>query len=86
MVGTQDRNVRNGAISYDSPPGVTDAPTSKTIAYQPGRVQVNERSLRLTATDLSPLDPFGPQLGWSPGVLLVVWASVYLLARGRSEL
>jgi basic amino acid/polyamine antiporter, APA family len=36
--------------------------------------------------DLSPLDPFGPQLGWSPGVLLVVWASVYLLARGRSEL
>jgi hypothetical protein len=56
VVGTQDRNVRNGAISYESPPGVTDAPTSKTVAYQPGRVQVNERSLRLTATDLSPLD------------------------------
>ena len=56
VVGTQDRNVRNGAISYESPPGVTDAPTSKTIAFQPGRVQVNERSLRLTATDLAPLD------------------------------
>jgi hypothetical protein len=56
VVGTQDRNVRNGVISYQSPPGVTDAPASKTVAYQPGRVQVNERSLRLTATDLSPLD------------------------------
>ncbi|MDQ6690744.1 MAG: cell surface protein SprA, partial [Gemmatimonadota bacterium] len=55
VVGTQDKNVRNG-IPYQSPPGVTDAPTSKTIAYQPGRVQVNERSLRLIATDLSPLD------------------------------
>jgi len=47
--------VRNG-ISYESPPGVTDAPTSKTVAYQPGRVQINERSLRLIATDLAPLD------------------------------
>ncbi|HMI42541.1 MAG TPA: cell surface protein SprA, partial [Gemmatimonadaceae bacterium] len=55
VVGTQDKNVRNG-ISYESPPGVTDAPTSKTVAYQPGRVQINERSLRLIATDLAPLD------------------------------
>ena len=52
VVGTQDKKVRN----YESPPGVTDAPTSKTVAYQPGRVQINERSLRLTATDLVPLD------------------------------
>ena len=55
VVGTQDKNVRNG-ISYESPPGVTDEPTSKTVSYQPGRVQINERSLRLTATDLSVLD------------------------------
>ena len=55
VVGTQDKNVRNG-IPYESPPGVTDAPTSKTVAYQPGRVQINERSLRLIATDLAPLD------------------------------
>jgi hypothetical protein len=55
VVGTQDRNVRNG-IPYESPPGVTDAPTSKTVAYQPGRVQINERSLRLIATDLAPFD------------------------------
>jgi cell surface protein SprA len=56
VIGTQDKNPRNGDVSYVSPPGVTDAPTSKTIAYQPGRVQVNERSLRLTATDVAPLD------------------------------
>jgi basic amino acid/polyamine antiporter, APA family len=42
-------------------------------------------SLVALLVDLSPLDPFGPGLGWSPGVLLVVWTSVYLLARGRSE-
>jgi APA family basic amino acid/polyamine antiporter len=42
-------------------------------------------SLVALFADLSPLDPFGPGLGWSPGVLLMVWVSVYLLARGRSE-
>jgi len=55
VVGTQDKNVRPG-IDYESPPGVTDAPTSRTVAYQPGRVQINERSLRLIVTDLAPLD------------------------------
>jgi amino acid transporter len=42
-------------------------------------------SLLALLLDLSPLDPFGPSLGWSPGVLVMVWVSVYLLARGRSE-
>jgi Motility related/secretion protein len=53
VVGTQDKI---HGIKYESPPGITDAPTSKTVAYQPGRVQINERSLRLMATDLAPLD------------------------------
>jgi hypothetical protein len=55
VVGTQDKKVRN-LIDYQSPPGVTDAPTSKTISFQPGRVQINERSLRLIATDLGVFD------------------------------
>ncbi len=55
VIGTQDRDVTAG-VRYASPPGVTDAPTSKTIAYQPGRVQINERSLRLTATDVQPYE------------------------------
>lgn len=53
VVGTQDK-VRD--IKYESPPGITDAPASKTVNYQPGRVQINERSLRLMATDLAPMD------------------------------
>ena len=55
VIGTQDRNLTTG-VSYESPPGVTDAPTSKTVALQTGRVQINERSLRLTATSLQPLE------------------------------
>lgn len=55
VIGTQDRNLSSG-VSYESPPGVTDAPTSKTIALQTGRVQINERSLRLTSTSLQPLE------------------------------
>ncbi len=46
-VGTQDRNVRNG-IDYVSPPGVADIPDSK-VPIGSSRIQVNERSLRLTA-------------------------------------
>ena len=53
VVGTQDK-IRD--IKYESPPGITDAPTSKTVSYQPGRVQINERSLRVVVTGLAPLD------------------------------
>jgi APA family basic amino acid/polyamine antiporter len=35
--------------------------------------------------DLSPVDPFGPGIGWSPGVLLVTFASAFLLVRSRYE-
>jgi APA family basic amino acid/polyamine antiporter len=42
-------------------------------------------SLLAILVDLSAFDPFGPNIGWSPGVLLMVWVSVYLLVRGRSE-
>ncbi|MBA3645071.1 MAG: cell surface protein SprA [Gemmatimonadaceae bacterium] len=55
VIGTQDRNLTSG-VSYESPPGVSDAPTSKTVSLQTGRVQINERSLRLTATALQPLE------------------------------
>lgn len=50
-IGTQDRNLRAG-VDYESPPGVTDAPDNKTAAINSSRVQVNERSLRLTAGGL----------------------------------
>ncbi|HUR91819.1 MAG TPA: cell surface protein SprA [Gemmatimonadaceae bacterium] len=48
VIGTQDRN-RTGGIDYESPPGVVDEPDTKTVALSSARVQINERSLRLTA-------------------------------------
>jgi basic amino acid/polyamine antiporter, APA family len=35
--------------------------------------------------DLSSYDPFGPGIGWSPGVLLVIFISAFLLVRSRYE-
>ena len=35
--------------------------------------------------DLSPLDPFGPGLGWSPGLVIVAFIAAYLLNRSHSE-
>ena len=36
--------------------------------------------------DLSSLDPFGPGIGWSPGIVIVALIAAYLLNRGRSEI
>jgi hypothetical protein len=54
-IGTQDRNLPGG-ISYESPPGVVDEPDTKTTSFQTSRVQINERSLRLTAGNLNLYD------------------------------
>ena len=35
--------------------------------------------------DLSPYDPFGPGLGWSPGLVLVAFLAAYVLNRSHSE-
>ncbi len=35
--------------------------------------------------DLSPYDPFGPGLGWSPGIVLTTLIAAYLLNRSHSE-
>jgi hypothetical protein len=37
------------------------------------------------AFDLSPYDPFGPGLGWSPGILAVTFAAAWMLLRSRDE-
>jgi hypothetical protein len=37
------------------------------------------------ALDLSPLDPFGPRLGWSPGVIIVAGFATLLLIRSGTE-
>ncbi len=38
------------------------------------------------ALDLSPYDPFGPGLGWSPGILIVTFVAAWLLLRSRHEI
>jgi len=35
--------------------------------------------------DLSPYDPFGPGLGWSPGLVVVAFIAAYLLLRSHTE-
>ncbi|MEO8575896.1 MAG: cell surface protein SprA, partial [Gemmatimonadales bacterium] len=55
VIGTQDKNLANG-LSYESPPGVVDEPDTKRSNFQTNRVQINERSLRLTAGGLNQFD------------------------------
>jgi basic amino acid/polyamine antiporter, APA family len=35
--------------------------------------------------DLSPFDPFGPGLGWSPGLVVVAFLAAYVLNRSHAE-
>jgi hypothetical protein len=35
--------------------------------------------------DLSPIDPTGPGVGWSPGLVSVAFIAAYLLNRSHSE-
>ena len=35
--------------------------------------------------DLSPFDPFGPGIGWSPGLVVVAFLAAYVLNRSHSE-
>jgi len=52
-IGTMDRDSTSGLI-YDSPPGVTDAPDQLITGLENQRIQINERSMRITAQQLAP--------------------------------
>ncbi|MBI3569076.1 MAG: cell surface protein SprA [Gemmatimonadetes bacterium] len=51
-IGTQDKDSLSGLV-YDSPPGVVDQPNQKLIGIENQRIVINERSMRLTATQLN---------------------------------
>ncbi|MBC7896639.1 MAG: cell surface protein SprA [Cytophagaceae bacterium] len=51
-IGTQDRDTTRG-IFYEPPPGVSNAPDQSGAVFGSQQVQVNERSLRLLATQLA---------------------------------
>jgi hypothetical protein len=52
-IGTMDRDSTSG-LFYDPPPGVTDAPDQIITGLENQRLQINERSMRLTAQRLEP--------------------------------
>ncbi len=52
-IGTMDRDSTSGLL-YDSPPGVTDAPDQIITGLENQRIQINERSMRITAQQLGP--------------------------------
>jgi hypothetical protein len=51
-IGTQDRDSTRG-IFYEPPPGVSNLPDQSSQVFGSQQVQVNERSLRLLATQLA---------------------------------
>jgi hypothetical protein len=51
VIGTESRDSTRGLV-YEPPPGVTDQPDNLQAAFDPTRVQINERSLRLQAGGL----------------------------------
>ena len=55
VIGTESRDSTQGLV-YQSPPGVTDQPDNLQSQFDPTRVQINERSLRLQAGGLAKYD------------------------------
>jgi len=55
LIGTESRDSTRGLV-YEPPPGVTDEPDNLQTPFDPTRVQVNERSLRLQAGGLEKYD------------------------------
>lgn len=82
VIGTQDRNLASG-ISYESPPGVVDEPDTKRSQFQTNRVQINERSLRLTAGNLDQYDRAEAYFRFSEGEKnFMAYKELRLWARG----
>jgi hypothetical protein len=52
VIGTQDRDSTRG-IFYESPPGVSDLPDQSGAVFGNQQIQVNERSLRVQATEMA---------------------------------
>ena len=67
-----------------APPSVP-APPHHSQSYIVAAILLVLFGAGAVAVDVSPLDPFGPRLGWSVGVLVIVAISVYLLVRARLE-
>lgn len=84
-IGTQDRDTTRG-VFYESPPGITDAPDAASAVFGGQRLQVNERSLRLQATQLALGDRAEAFVRFPEGQRsLMGYRELRLWARGRGR-
>ncbi len=85
VIGTADRDSLAGLI-YESPPGVIDQPDQRQTGLEANRTQVNERSLRLLATDLGEYDRAEAYVRFPEGEKSFLgYRELRLWARGRNR-
>ena len=85
VIGTADRDSLAG-LFYESPPGVIDQPDQRQTGLEANRTQVNERSLRLLATDLGVYDRAEAYVRFPEGEKSFLgYRELRLWARGRNR-
>jgi cell surface protein SprA len=85
VIGTETRDSTRGLI-YEPPPGVTDEPDNLQTPFDPTRVQINERSLRLQAGGLERYDRAEAFLRFPEGQKSYLgYKELRLWARGRGN-
>lgn len=84
-IGTMDRDSTSGLI-YESPPGVSDAPDQIITGLESQRVQINERSMRLTAQQLAPYQRAEAYMRFAEGSRnFMQYRELRVWARGRGS-
>ena len=84
-IGTMDRDSTSGLI-YESPPGVTDAPDQVITGLESQRIQINERSMRLTAQQLQPFERGEAYMRFAEGSRnFMQYRELRVWARGRGN-
>jgi hypothetical protein len=85
LIGTESRDSTRGLI-YEPPPGITDEPDNLQTPFDPTRVQINERSLRLQAGGLDRYDRAEAFLRFSEGQKSFLgYKQLRVWARGRGN-
>ncbi len=84
-IGTMDRDSTSGLL-YESPPGVTDAPDQIITGLENARVQINERSMRITAQQLAPFQRAEAYQRFAEGSRnFMQYRELRVWARGRGD-
>jgi amino acid transporter len=91
-LGRRERVKARAAIAVEHRRGRTRFLGLQLLIERHGRLRLVVSSLIFLAVctaavlaDLSRFDPFGPGLGWSPGVILIAGLSLLLIVRSSAE-